>query len=498
MVAEVGPGGGIHHERVGGLLTGVGPERFAHDARGSIAGTLATGGIPEFRQFDPWGAVRSGAALGTGPGNAGQHHDADSGLSYAEQRWYDPGIGRFLSEDPYPGELLRPITLQPFIYASANPMRFIDPTGLISDESLGADCNRRPGGCWGAIGDELERDRLRCEQGDEHACTVYRIGAGSFGLLAAGVAVAVVPKLIVPMTLRQVGTAASLGVGADLLGQLLRKTDAYIDDRPVPEFDYGSMARSGAWAIGIGSVAGKIPMSVAGPLLVGAGWMATDHAITEWQAGNELSAFATGGSGLVSFGGGAYALGRSPFGRDLIAHVGRVATGPARGMAVLPGGKGPGVGAGIPAVGAGTRAIGFADDAVSTAYRGMRSGGGHAMRHLIDEGLVPNAGSLASRAQVFEQLTSPMLRSAAMTFDWRLAKRPRELLLGRLVAAMSWCSWRRRVPIRGGSCRRSSPIELRSRTGGFDEYHRQCAVVGGLRSHDVHVHGLGPRQRRCA
>jgi len=54
------------------------------------------------------------------------------------------------------------------------------------------------------------------------------------------------------------------------------------------------------------------------------------------------------------------------------------------------------------------------------AYQGMRSGGGHAMRHLIDEGLVPNAGSLASRAQAFERLTSPILRSPAASFDWRL------------------------------------------------------------------------------
>lgn len=65
-------------------------------------------------------------------------------------------------------------------------------------------------------------------------------------------------------------------------------------------------------------------------------------------------------------------------------------------------------------------AIGFTDDAVGTAYQGMRSGGGHAMRHLMDEGLIPNSGSLASRAGLFEDLTSPILTSPAKTFDWTL------------------------------------------------------------------------------
>ena len=65
-------------------------------------------------------------------------------------------------------------------------------------------------------------------------------------------------------------------------------------------------------------------------------------------------------------------------------------------------------------------AIGFANDAVGSAYQGMRSGGGHAIRHLRDEGLIANSGSLDSQVAQFEQLTSPILRSPAKTFDWAL------------------------------------------------------------------------------
>jgi hypothetical protein len=52
----------------------------------------------------------------------------------------------------------------------------------------------------------------------------------------------------------------------------------------------------------------------------------------------------------------------------------------------------------------------------------MRGGGGHASRHLVDEGLIPNSGSLASRVELFEDLTTPLLTSPAKTFDWRLGK----------------------------------------------------------------------------
>jgi RHS repeat-associated protein len=50
-------------------------------------------------------------------------------LSYAQQRWYDPRIGRFLSEDPVPGDPVSPVTLHAFGYANGNPLTFTDPTG---------------------------------------------------------------------------------------------------------------------------------------------------------------------------------------------------------------------------------------------------------------------------------------------------------------------------------------------------------------------------------
>ena len=75
----------------------------------------------------------------------------------------------------------------------------------------------------------------------------------------------------------------------------------------------------------------------------------------------------------------------------------------------------------LPATAANT-AVGFADDAVASAYQGMRSGGGHAIRHLRDEGLIANSGSLSSQVAQFEQLTSPILRAPTRAFDWRVGE----------------------------------------------------------------------------
>jgi RHS repeat-associated protein len=60
---------------------------------------------------------------------AGQHWDADVGLSYAQQRWYSPEVGRFLSEDPVFGDLANPSSLHGFGYGNGNPMLYTDPEG---------------------------------------------------------------------------------------------------------------------------------------------------------------------------------------------------------------------------------------------------------------------------------------------------------------------------------------------------------------------------------
>ncbi|WP_233182425.1 RHS repeat-associated core domain-containing protein [Paenibacillus sonchi] len=59
----------------------------------------------------------------------GEFYDAETGLYYLRARYYDPYIGRFLSEDSYWGEENNPLSLNLYTYANNDPVQYIDPTG---------------------------------------------------------------------------------------------------------------------------------------------------------------------------------------------------------------------------------------------------------------------------------------------------------------------------------------------------------------------------------
>ena len=66
----------------------------------------------------------------------GREYDEETGLYYYRNRWYDPEIGRFISEDPV-GFAGGDINL--YSYVGNNPLSFIDPYGNYA-------CKRQKGG----------------------------------------------------------------------------------------------------------------------------------------------------------------------------------------------------------------------------------------------------------------------------------------------------------------------------------------------------------------
>jgi len=82
--------------------------------------------------YDPWGVPTAGTPQPFG--FTGELHSA--GQVYLRARWYAPGQGRFVSEDPFAGFAEMPYSLHAYQYAYSNPVVFTDPTGYFGHCAL--------------------------------------------------------------------------------------------------------------------------------------------------------------------------------------------------------------------------------------------------------------------------------------------------------------------------------------------------------------------------
>jgi len=53
-----------------------------------------------------------------------------TGLVYLRARYYAPASGRFLTMDAWDGDPYQPLSYNPWLYVAANPVNFVDPSGL--------------------------------------------------------------------------------------------------------------------------------------------------------------------------------------------------------------------------------------------------------------------------------------------------------------------------------------------------------------------------------
>jgi len=90
---------------------------------------LASSANPWAAKYDEFGAMTlaPGASIVNNLRFAGQYFDQESGLHYNFRRYYDPGIGRYITEDPI--GLEGGINL--YAYVNGDPGNRIDPTGEV-------------------------------------------------------------------------------------------------------------------------------------------------------------------------------------------------------------------------------------------------------------------------------------------------------------------------------------------------------------------------------
>jgi len=120
------------------------------DALGTpVAVTNSAGVVIERSEYEPYGLLLN-RPIADGPGFTGHVQDAATGLTYMQQRYYDPGIGRFLSVDPVTADSVTGANFNRYWYANNNPYKFTDPDGRIGRPiSMPRACLIKTGQCFG-------------------------------------------------------------------------------------------------------------------------------------------------------------------------------------------------------------------------------------------------------------------------------------------------------------------------------------------------------------
>jgi RHS repeat-associated protein len=141
----------VGHDTLG-WTAGAGWTYALPDALGSVRQEVdAAGALLDVREpvlsvaegWTPYGVEQGGAQPGLGC--TGEWFDAVVGLEYLRARWYDPGVGRFTSRDPWEGDSERPQTLFPsYAYAINSPVNYTDPSGHIYNRSMAVNYALRP------------------------------------------------------------------------------------------------------------------------------------------------------------------------------------------------------------------------------------------------------------------------------------------------------------------------------------------------------------------
>jgi RHS repeat-associated protein len=102
------------------------------DGLGSpVARSDQNGALVSTTRYEPYGLTAGGVVPTIG--FTGHVNDADTGLVYMQQRYYDPVAGRFLTGDPVTTNANTGGSFNRYAYANNSPYKYIDPDGRDSE-----------------------------------------------------------------------------------------------------------------------------------------------------------------------------------------------------------------------------------------------------------------------------------------------------------------------------------------------------------------------------
>ena len=109
---------------------GLGSVTAATDDRGLLVEDYRYRAFGEPTVLDAQGNVLSKSAIGNPFLFTGREFDQETGLYYYRNRYYAQTLGRFLSQDSFPGNPTNPRSWHRYTYAENNPINRLDPLGL--------------------------------------------------------------------------------------------------------------------------------------------------------------------------------------------------------------------------------------------------------------------------------------------------------------------------------------------------------------------------------
>jgi RHS repeat-associated protein len=257
---------------------------YDHDQQGSTRlVTDASGTVAATYTYGPYGNLLGSTGTLAKPfGYAGAYADAETGLLYLVNRYYDPTTAQFVSVDPLVG-----ITQSPYGYAGDDPVNNMDPSGLFC---LGL-CS--VSNAWNDTGGKAVHYL------DKHQ-RAFEVGAG----VALGVAAAATG----------VGAVVDVGIAAGAEGAAAEAALSASSDLNIASLatGAGATALDGNGCIGDHDAVACLGLALGGTALVagGAGELGTFGVMNDWITAETLPDAAFQGAGIF---GAAFGIGGSIF-----------------------------------------------------------------------------------------------------------------------------------------------------------------------------------------